>query len=58
MSEFNLSRNSIKKVWCIRGKVDVISAPARLQPKRGRRVCNMLQSMGECLCWWQSRRMR
>ncbi|KAG4242070.1 hypothetical protein PC116_g10012 [Phytophthora cactorum] len=29
VSEFNLSRNSIKKVWCIRGKVDVISAPAR-----------------------------
>ncbi|KAF1791576.1 hypothetical protein GQ600_15838 [Phytophthora cactorum] len=38
MSEFNLSRNSIKKVWCIRGKVDVISAPARVQPKRGRRL--------------------
>ncbi|ETL35375.1 hypothetical protein L917_12318, partial [Phytophthora nicotianae] len=38
LSEFNISRNSIKKFWCIRGTMDAISAPTRVKPNHGRRL--------------------
>ncbi|ETL42178.1 hypothetical protein L916_06959 [Phytophthora nicotianae] len=38
MNEFILSRNCIKKIGCIRVMMDALSAPKRMQPKRGRRL--------------------
>ncbi|ETL91732.1 hypothetical protein L917_09750 [Phytophthora nicotianae] len=38
MEEFGLCRNSVKKMWGIRGKVDVISASTKTALKRGRRL--------------------